>query len=90
LTTSTPTFTWSAAVNASGYWLAIGSTSGGDNIYQANVGNVLSYTLTCSAYGYTGLPENKSTIYVTLYSDIGGQWFSTQTTYIADATSPCP
>jgi hypothetical protein len=84
LTGSTPTFSWSAAANASGYWLAIGSTPGAEDIYQANVGNVLSYTLTFANYGYVGLPENGSTIYVTLYSNVGGQWFNNAYTYLSD------
>jgi hypothetical protein len=83
LSGNTPTFGWSAATNASGYWLAIGSTPGADDIYQANVGNVLSYTLTFANYGYVGLPENYNTIYVTLYSDVGGQWLSTSSTYVS-------
>ncbi len=83
VTSNTPTFTWSAAVNASGYWLAVGSSPGGDNIYQHGVINALTFTLPTPLTGpygwtYTGLP-NDSTIYVTVYSDIGGQWFTTGT-----------
>ena len=31
----------------------------------------------------SGLPANGSTIYVTMYSLIGGQWYSNQYTYVA-------
>ena len=84
VTGSTPTFSWSAAANASAYWLTIGSTPGADDIYQAGVGNVLSYTLTFANYGYVGLPQNGSMIYVTLYSNVGGQWFKNGYTYVSD------
>jgi hypothetical protein len=89
VTGNTPTFSWSAATNASGYWLAIGSSVGADDIYQHGPISGLSFTLPVPfsapyGYTYTGLPQNGSTIYVTLYSDIGGQWFSTASTYVSE------
>ncbi len=56
------TFTWSAGNGATAYWMDIGSTVGGNDIYQSgNLGNVLTTTV-------YSLPANGSTIYVTLYS----------------------
>ena len=77
LTSSTVTFDWTAGVGASGYWLDIGSVAGGNQYYQSgNLGNLLTTTA-------NGLPTNGSTVYVTLYTLIGGQWFSNAYTYTA-------
>ncbi len=76
-TGTTVTFDWTAGAGATAYWMDIGSTSGGNQYYQSgNLGNVLTVTV-------NGLPENGSTVYVTLYSLIGGQWQSTVYTYTA-------
>lgn len=70
-------FTWSADANATAYWLDIGNVAGGNTIYQTgNLGNVLTTTV-------NNLPANTSTIYVTLYSLVAGQWFSNAYTYIS-------
>ena len=75
----TVTFTWSADIGATGYWLDIGSVAGGNQYYQSgNLGNVLYTTVTT-------LPADGSQIYVTLYSLIGGQWYSNAYTYISGA-----
>ena len=71
------TFTWSAGTNATAYWLDVGSTPGGQQYATGNLGNVLTTTL------YT-LPSDGSTIYVTLYSLVGGQWFNNAYTYVSD------
>jgi hypothetical protein len=77
LTGSTVTFTWSAGAGGSAYSLDIGSSAGGNNYYQSgNLGNVLTTTA-------TALPTNGSTVYVTLYSEVAGQWFSNAYTYTA-------
>ena len=68
-------FTWSSDPNATAYWMDIGSALGGNDIYQS--GN-LGTALTTTVYS---LPANNSTIYVTLYSLVGGQWFSNAYTY---------
>ena len=57
------------------YWLDVGSSPGGNNYYQSgNLGNVLATTV-------YSLPADGSEIYVTLYSLVGGQWFSNAYTY---------
>ncbi len=77
LTGSTVTFTWTAGTGSSAYWLDIGNVPGGNQYYQSgNLGNVLTTTA-------NGLPTNGGTVYVTLYSSVGGQWISTAYTYTA-------
>jgi Pro-kumamolisin, activation domain len=71
------TFTWSAGSGATAYWMDIGSTIGGNDIYQSgNLGNVLTTTV-------YSLPADGSQIYVTLYSLVGGNWLNNQYTYIS-------
>ena len=75
---NTATFTWSAGTNSSAYWLDIGNVAGGNQYYQSgNLGNVLTTTV-------YSLPADGSTIYVTLYSLVGGQWLSNAYTYTSD------
>ena len=77
LTGSTVTFTWAAGTNATAYWIDAGSTVGGNQYYQSgNLGNVLTKTI-------SGLPTNGTTVYVTLYSLISGNWQSNPYTYTA-------
>ncbi len=76
-TGSTVTFDWTAGAGASAYWLDAGSSPGGNQYYQSgNLGNVLTTTANT-------MPTDGSTVYVTLYSYIGGQWLSTGYTYTA-------
>ena len=50
---------------------------GGNQYFQSgNIGNVTSYSV-------SGLPMNGSTVYVTLWSLVGGQWLNNQYTYTA-------
>jgi hypothetical protein len=77
LTSGTATFSWTPGTGATGYWVDIGTVAGGNSIYSSgNLGNVLTITVTT-------LPTNGSTVYVTLYSLVGGVWNSNAYTYIA-------
>jgi len=77
LTGNSATFTWSADANATAYWLDIGTSPGGNTIYQSgNLGNVLTTTV-------DSLPANGSTIFATLYSYVGGQWLHNSYTYVS-------
>ena len=77
LSGTTATFTWSSDASATAYWVDIGSTAGGNNVYSSgNLGNVLTTTV-------YSLPANGSTIYVTLYSYVGGQWLFNSCTYVS-------
>ncbi len=77
LTSSSVTFNWTAGTGATAYWLDVGSTVGGNQYSQSgNLGNVLTTTV-------NGLPTNGSTVYVTLYSLVSGQWLSNPYSYTA-------
>jgi len=69
------TFTWASGLSATAYWLDLGTSPGGNTIYQSgNLGTALTTTV-------GGLPENGSTIYATLYSFVGGEWLYNSYTY---------
>jgi hypothetical protein len=75
LSGTSATFTWSSDGNATAYWVDIGTSAGGNNIYSSgNLGNVLTTTV------YT-LPANSTEIFVSLYSYVGGQWLNNPVTY---------
>ena len=77
LSGNSATFTWSVDASATAYWVDIGTVAGGNTIYQSgNLGNVQTLTV-------HSLPANGTTIYVTLYSYVGGEWLSTSCTYIS-------
>jgi len=81
LTGSSVLFSWTAGSQASAYWIDAGSTQGGNQYFQSgNIGNVTSYTV-------TGLPINGSTVYITLWSLVSGQWVNNQYTYTAYSQS---
>lgn len=74
LSGATVTFTWTAASGAAAYWLDVGSLQGQFNIFGQNVGLATSQTV-------SGLPTNGSTVYVKLWTLIGGTWQSSDYTY---------
>ena len=77
LSGSSVQFTWSAGTNANNYWIDIGTSLGGNNIYSSGqLGNVLKATV-------NGLPTNGTTLYLTLYSLVGGNWLSNAYQYTA-------
>ena len=67
LSAATQTFQWSAGTGVSEYWLRLGSTQGGYDIYDASAGTNLSQSV-------SGIPTDGRTIFVTLYSKIGSTW----------------
>jgi FG-GAP repeat len=76
LTGTSVTFTWSAAIGATSYWLDVGTTAGGSNLFGQNVGNVTSQTV-------TGLPTGGGTIYVRLWTLLNGTWQLNDSTFKA-------
>jgi hypothetical protein len=66
-TGASATFVWTAAANANGYFLWIGSTPGGDDIYNSTEKTGTSYT-------FNGLPTNGEAVYVRLYTAYSGNW----------------
>lgn len=65
---SSATFQWTTGTGVSSYWLSVSKVSvGGYELYNANQGASTSTTV-------TGLPLDSSTIYVRLYSYLGGAW----------------
>jgi hypothetical protein len=81
LTSSTVTFVWSAGVGVSGYWLEVGTTPGGNQIYPGSLVADLSATV-------SGLPTDGSTVYVRLWSLIGGAWQFNDYTYTSATAAP--
>jgi hypothetical protein len=76
LTSTTATFTWTKGSGVTAYKLILGTKAGGSDLYN-------SYTTTATTKTVTNLPVNSSTIYATLYSQIGGAWYSNAYTYTA-------
>ena len=78
LTSSTTTFTWNTGTGVSQYWLYVGTTQGGNQLYDQDRGTNRSATV-------TGLPTNGSTIHVRLWSKIGANWPYVDYTYVASS-----
>ena len=78
LTGPTVTFKWDASDPATAYWIDVGSNVGGNQYYQSQSLPNATFSATVS-----GLPADGRTIYVTMYSLIGGQWVYNQYTYTA-------
>jgi hypothetical protein len=91
LTSSTVTFSWSSGSGVSQYWLEVGTTLGGTQIYSQSQGTGRSATV-------AGLPTNGTPVYVRLWSRIDGSWQYNDYTYKASGsatiraqiTSPAP
>jgi arylsulfotransferase ASST len=82
------TFNWSAGTHVTEYWLWIGSSPGSYNYYDANQGMNTSVTV-------SGLPTGFGTIYLRLFSYIGGVFHYTDYSYTmysapAAMTGPTP
>ncbi len=78
LTATSVTFSWTPASPPTNYWIDMGSTAGGNNYEQSG-----SLPSSQTSVTVSGLPSDGSTIYVTLYSYIGGNWVSNSYTYTA-------
>jgi hypothetical protein len=87
-TGSSVTFKWTAAAGATSYALWLGSTGVGSN----NLGS--SGGTTATSYTKNGLPTNGETIYVRLWTTLGGSSVHADYTYTAASqsmlTSPTP
>jgi hypothetical protein len=72
------TFTWSSDSNATGYWVEVSAVGPGGNDLDSsgNLGLVLTETI-------YNAPANGNTIWVTLYTNVGGQWLSNAYTYVS-------
>ena len=78
LSSSSVTFQWSAGVGSTAYFLYVGSSQGAYDIF--NSGDIAAGTL--SEY-VTGLPVNGATVYVRLWTEVGGNWLYNDYTYAA-------
>lgn len=68
LSTSSPTFRWTAGAGVSRYWLQIGTTPGGKDLYDSINGTAGLYATV------SGMRADGIKIYVTLWSKIGDEW----------------
>jgi hypothetical protein len=81
LSASTVSFDWTGGINATQYWLYIGSTSGAFDILSRNLGQTLSTVV-------AGLPTDGRTLYVRLHSLINGAWQFNDYTLTAAVLAP--
>src|SRR5204862_365744 len=81
-TSSRVTFTWSAG-SATAYFLFVGSSPNGADIYNSGQVTVLSKTV-------NSIPTDGRTIYVTLGSRVNGSWITNHYTYTAFNSSATP
>ena len=81
-TSSSVTFTWSAG-SGTAYWLLVGSSQGGSDIYSSGMLSALSATV-------NQIPTDGRTIYVSLYTKVNGSWVSNTYTYKAFSSSGTP
>jgi hypothetical protein len=81
-TSSSATFTWSAG-SATAYFLFVGSSPNGADIYNSGQVTVLSKTV-------NNVPTDGRTIYVTLGSRVNGSWTTNSYTYTAFNSSATP
>jgi hypothetical protein len=81
-TSSSVTFTWSAG-SATAYFLFVGSSPNGADIYNSGQVTVLSKTV-------NSIPSDGRTIYVTLGSRVNGSWTTNSYMYTAFNSSATP
>jgi len=75
---TTATFQWTGGVGVSQYWLSVGTTPRGTDLFDQNCGTNLSATV-------SDLPYNGRSVYVTLWSLLNGQWVFNE--YVRVATT---
>jgi Subtilase family len=73
-TSASVTFTWDTGTGVTQYWLYVGRTVGGSDLYNQSQGTSRSVTV-------NGLPTDGSTVYVRLWSLIGSAWLFKDYTY---------
>jgi hypothetical protein len=66
LTATSVPFTWAAAAGADQYWLDVGSTLGGSDLWRG--------ALTATSQLVAGLPCDRRTVYVQLFTHTNGAW----------------
>jgi hypothetical protein len=81
ITTSTVTFSWSSGTGVSEYWLSVGYSTNGSQLWGGSVGTARSQTV-------SGIPTDGRAIYVRLESLKNGSWQSSYATYNTGATPP--
>ncbi|MGJ5816650.1 hypothetical protein [Paludibaculum fermentans] len=75
------TFQWDAGSGATHYFLHVGLWQGGNSIFSQDMN-------TSQSAQVTGLPADASTVYVRLWSYIGGAWQYNDYTYKASGSAP--
>jgi hypothetical protein len=81
LTSPSTTFTWTTIPGASLYLIYVGTAVGANNLGGAQGATLTSYT-------DTNIPNTGRTIYVRLYTSIGGGWQYLDYTYTAPIPPP--
>ena len=76
LSSSSATFQWSSGTGVTEYFFYVGTTLGGNEIYGLSQGLNQSVTV-------NNLPVNGSTLYVRLWWQIAGSWYTADYTYTA-------
>jgi hypothetical protein len=76
LGSSSATFGWSTGTGVTQYWLTVGSSVAGQDLYSQSQGTSLSHTV-------SGLPTDGRALYVRLYFLINGAWLFNDYMYIA-------
>jgi RHS repeat-associated protein len=77
----TETFTWSVSTEATSYWLDVGSSLGGADLFDQQVSPGVT------SLNVSGLPQDGSTVYVRINSKIDGVWEYTETSFVTHDSS---
>jgi glutamine cyclotransferase len=79
----TQVFEWSSGTGVTRYWLYVGSTQGGNDLYNQDRGSSLAATV-------AGLPSDGRTLYARLWWMEGGGWEFADFTYTAPSGGTNP